>query len=480
MEAGQPPTGPERKDRSSRTAALIVATMANILTPFMGSSMNIALPAIGTEFAADAIVLGWIPTSFLLAAALVAVPSGRIADIWGMKRIFSHGVALFTAASALSALAPSASTLIAFRFAQGVGGGMIFVTCLAIVTSAFPARERGRVIGINIAAVYLALSLGPVLGGFMTHCLGWRSLFWAMVPLGIAILALTRWKLDMEWAAGQGEPFDLKGALFYGGSLVLLIYGFSVLPARLGMVLVGCGLAGFAGFIRYEARLESPLLNVALFRNRTFAFSNLAALINYSANFTVGFLLSLYLQYIQGLDPLSAGMILVVQPVVQAIFAPIAGRLSDRIRAQKLASLGMALCTLGLFALTFIASRTGIAVIVCALVLLGLGFAFFSPPNTSAIMGSVDRRLYGVASAMVSTMRLLGQMFSMGMALTVFAWFIGDNRITPELYPRLLDSIHAIFILCTVLCFAGIFVSLAGIKMGAPRQTNKAGPDGTP
>jgi EmrB/QacA subfamily drug resistance transporter len=346
-----------------RTPALLVATLANFLTPFMGSSVNIALPAIGAEFAADAIELSWIPTSFLLAAAMVAVPFGRIADIYGMKRIFSYGIILFTVASLLSALSPSVHSLIVFRVLQGIAGGMIFVTGLAIITSVYPPHERGKAIGINIATVYIALSLGPVLGGLMTQYLGWRSLFFAMIPLGITVLAITFWKLDTEWAAGRGERFDLKGAVVYSVALLMLMYGFSILPGLKGMVLVVFGIIGFAGFVRYELRVDSPLLNIRLFKNQTFAFSNLAALINYSANFTVGFLLSLYLQYIKGRDPQSVGLILVAQPIVMAVFAPIAGRLSDRFQAQKLASLGMALCALGLFILTFITAQTDIAVV---------------------------------------------------------------------------------------------------------------------
>ena len=272
---------------------------------------------------------------------MFAVPFGRISDIYGMKKIFSYGIIIFTVASFLSAVAPSAESLIIFRIIQGIGGAMIFVTGLAIITSVYPPRERGKAIGINIATVYIALSLGPVLGGIMTQYLGWRSLFYAMIPLGILILILTYWKLKDEWAECKGEKFDIKGSVFYSVVLVMVMYGFSTLPNITGIILVIAGIIGFLGFLMYELRLESPVLNVKLFKNRTFAFSNLAALINYSATFAVTFLLSLYLQYIKALDPLSAGLILVAQPVMMAIFAPIAGRLSDRFVPQKLAALGM-------------------------------------------------------------------------------------------------------------------------------------------
>jgi EmrB/QacA subfamily drug resistance transporter len=455
-------------ERSIRVAALLVSTLANFLIPFMSSAINVALPAIGEEFAADAILLSWVPTSFLLAAAVFAVPLGRIADIYGMKRIFSSGIVLFTLASLLSAVAPSAILLILFRLLQGIGGAMIFVTGLAIVTSVYPANQRGRAIGINITTVYLALSLGPVIGGVMTHHLGWRSLFWAMIPLGLIILAVTALRLKSEWAECRGERFDLKGSIGYGIVLVMVLYGFSILPGLPGILLVAAGVVGFAGFLVFEFRTESPVLNVRLFRNKTFALSNVAALFNYASTFAVVFLLSLYLQYIKGLGPQSAGLILVSQPIVMAIVAPIAGRLSDRILPQKLASLGMTVSTVGLLTLAFITSETSIARISGSLVLLGIGFGFFSSPNTSAIMGAVERRSYGVASAMVSTMRLLGQMLSMGVAMMVFALFIGSVRITPVQYPALLKSIRTVFMICTALCFLGIFASLARGATGKP------------
>lgn len=455
----------EGTDRSIRIAALLVATLANFLTPFMSSAVNIALPAIGAEFATSAILLSWIPTSFLLAAAMFAVPFGRISDIYGMKKIFNYGVVIFTVSSLLSALAPSAEFLIVFRILQGIGGAMIFVTGLAIITSVYPPQQRGKAIGINIATVYIALSLGPVLGGIMTQYFGWRSLFYAMIPLGILILALTYWKLKDEWAECKGEKFDITGSIIYSIVLVMVMYGFSVLPSILGIVMVIAGIIGFIGFLLYEMRVESPVLNVNLFKNRTFAFSNLAALINYSSTFAVTFLLSLYLQYIKALDPLSAGLILVAQPVMMAIFAPIAGRLSDKFLPQKLAALGMSLSTIGLFLFAFINETTSITFITIGLIVIGIGFGFFSSPNTNAIMGSVERRFYGVASAMVSTMRLLGQTFSMGLALMVFAIFIGHVQITPAQYPALLQSIHMVFLITTVLCFVGIFAAMIRTKV---------------
>lgn len=454
-------TSEPRKDINNRVTALIVATIAAFFTPFMASAINIAIPSIGSEFAADVILLSWIPTAYLLAAAVFAVPFGRIADIYGMKKIFTYGIIIFTLASFLCAISPSIISLIIFRVLQGVGSAMIFVTGLAIITSVYPPRERGKAIGINIASVYIGLSMGPVLGGLLTQYFGWRSLFIAVIPLGLLVLALTVFKLEGEWAECKGESFDIYGSIVYSIALVILIYGFSILPSHMGIILVILGIAGILAFAIFELRIKNPVFEVRLFKNITFGFSSLAALINYSATFAVVFLLSLYLQYIKGLSPQFAGLILVAQPAVMAFTAPIAGRLSDKFSPGLIASIGMAVTTLSLFFLIFLNNNTSFEYIIIVLIVLGIGLGLFSSPNTNAIMGSVERKFYGIASATVGTMRLIGQMLSMGIALLVFSLYIGNVQIVPSNYPELLISIKLVFIMCTVLCFGGIFASLA-------------------
>lgn len=447
----------------NKMSALLIATIASFLTPFMGSSINIALPAIASEFATDAVLLSWIPTAFLLTSAMFAVPFGRIADIHGMKKVFTSGIIIFTISSLLSAMAPSTLALIVFRVLQGFGSAMIFVTGLAIITSAFPPQERGKAIGINIMAVYTGLSLGPVLGGLITHYIGWRSLFYLMVPLGLLVIVLVFWKLrGQEWAACKGEKFDLPGSILYSTALVLIIFGFSSLPDIWGIAAVIAGIILFLGFTKWELSIDSPVLDMKLFfKNRVFAFSNMAALINYSATFAVTFLLSLYLQYIKGLSAQNAGLILVAQPIMMAIVTPFAGRLSDRYEPRIMASVGMALVTVGLLIFAFINAQTTFEYLIIGLLVLGLGFGFFSSPNTNAIMGSVEKRFYGVASATVSTMRLVGQVLSMGIAMLIFAMLIGRVQIMPAQYPALIQSIQISFIIFAVLCFGGIFASMA-------------------
>ncbi|HDD36657.1 MAG TPA: MFS transporter [Archaeoglobus veneficus] len=351
-----------------KSIALLVTVVASFITPFMGSATNIALPSIGREFKVDAITIGWIATSYLLAAGIFSVPFGRIADIKGRKKVFVIGLLVYSIGSFLSAIAPSADLLIGFRVIQGIGGAMIFATAVAILTSVFPPSERGKAIGINTGAVYTGLSLGPFLGGYLTQNFGWRSVFFINVPLGIIALTLALWKLKGEWAEARGERFDFKGSAIYSLMLLFTIYGLTELATSFLIA----GLILLFAFIAYESKVKHPVLEIRLFRsNLTFSLSNLAALLNYSATFAVGFILSLYLQYIKGFDPQNAGIILISQPVIMAIFAPFAGWLSDRIEPRVVASAGMAVTALSLFVFAGIDSTTTINLIVANLMLLG-------------------------------------------------------------------------------------------------------------
>ncbi len=446
---------------TGKQVVLFIAVLAGFITPFDGSAVNIALPELGREFHMDAIALSWVATAYLLSSALFLVPFGKIADIYGRKKIFLYGITIFSLSSLIMTMVSSTEMLIGVRVVQGIGSAMIFGTGVAIVSSVFPPGERGKALGLYITAVYIGLSAGPLLGGAMTQYLGWRSIFFVNVPIGITAILLILWKIKGEWAECRGEKFDLIGSAIYGAAVVAVMYGFSVLPDFEGAALIALGILGIITFALYEMRIPSPVLDIKLLtKNRIFAFSNLSALINYSATFAVTFLLSLDLQYTKGFTPGHAGSILIVQPVVMAMISPVAGRLSDRIEPRIVASAGMAFTALGLFLLIFIKETTPIWYLVVILIVLGVGFGLFSSPNTNAIMSSVDKRFYGVASGMNGTMRLLGQMLSMGIAMMIFAIIIGPVEITPAYYSRFVLSLHYAFILFTALCFFGIFASL--------------------
>lgn len=463
---------------AARHIVLFIGILAAFITPFDGSAVNIALPAISAEFHMDAVSLSWIATAYLLAAALFLVPFGKIADIYGRKRIFLYGIAIFTFASLIITLAPSTNLLILVRSVQGLGAGMIYGTSIAIITSVFPPGERGRALGIYITSVFFGLMAGPLLGGVLTQTFGWRSIFFVNVPLGIIACILILGKLDGEWAECAGEHFDLLGSVIYGCALVALMYGFSLVPDSTGIVLVVAGFIIGIIFALYEMRVKTPVLDMRLLtHNRVFAFSNLAALINYSATFAVTFLLSLDLQYTKGFSPENAGLVLIVQPAVMALFSPVAGRLSDRIDPQIVASAGMGLTAIGLFLLSFVSESTSLVYIVLCLVVFGAGLGLFSSPNVNAIMSAVEKRYYGVASGMNGTMRVMGQMLSMGIAMMLFSLVIGRVEITPEYYSRFIISLHYAFVLFTVLCCIGIAASLMRRKQGPEAGSQPGRPE---
>jgi EmrB/QacA subfamily drug resistance transporter len=451
---------------TSKRVVLLVATTASFIFPFMGSAVNIALPRLGKELSLDAVMLGWIATAYLLSSATFLVPFGRIADIYGRKKIFTCGIVIFTISSLFAGMASSAHMLISCRVFQGIGGAMLAGTAVALLTTVFPANERGKVLGINIAAAYIGLSLGPVLGGILTQHLGWRSIFFINVPLGLAVIGVVLWKLKGEWTGAKGEKFDFAGSVIYSLALVALVYGFTLLPAMSGVWLIVGGIIGLSAFTRWEIRTRSPVLDISLFKNsRAFTFSNLAALINYSATWAVSLLISLYLQYLKEFNPQSAGLILVAMPAMQAIFSPLAGRLSDRIEPRMIASAGMALTTAGLVIFIFLNEETPLAFIIGNLLLMGLGFALFSSPNTNAVMSSAPKTAYGVASATLATMRQVGMVFSMGVAMLMFTLYMGRVQITTEYYPLFQESMKTSFIIFAILCFGGIFASLARGKV---------------
>jgi len=451
---------------TSKGVVLLVATAAAFLFPFMLSAVNIALPSIGKEMSLDAVMLGWIATAYLLSSATFLVPFGRIADIYGRKKIFICGLIILTLSSLFSGMANSATMLISCRVFQGLGGAMLAGTGVALLTTVFPANERGKVLGINVAATYVGLSLGPFLGGVLTQHLGWRSIFFISAFLGFAVIVIVLWKLKGEWTGAKGESFDLAGSVIYSLGLVALIYGFTLLPEMSGVWLIIGGAIGLSAFTRWEMRTRSPILDISLFRNsKVFTLSNLAALIHYSATFSVAFLMSLYLQYVKGFNPESAGLILVAMPAMQAIFSPLAGRLSDRIEPRLIASAGMALTAIGLVIFIFLNKETPLGLIIGNLLLMGFGFALFSSPNTNAVMSSAPNTAYGVASATLATMRQVGMVLSMGVVMLLFTLYIGRVQITPEYYTLFQQSVKTAFVISAILCFGGIFVSLTRGKV---------------
>jgi EmrB/QacA subfamily drug resistance transporter len=449
-------------EKSFKKSVLLVSTFAAFLTPFLTSAVNLALPSIGKELHANAISLGWVISSFILTSAIFLLPFGRLGDIIGRKKIFTIGIFLFTISTFLIIFSHSIISLIILRIFQGFSSAMIFGTSMAIITSVFQPGERGRAIGINITATYLGLSLGPVIGGLLTHYLGWRSVFAFLVPFGIISLILIQRKIKTEWAEAVGEKFDWRGSIIYGVALALFMYGFSRLPSAPGWICIAVAVLMAGVFLVIENRINNPVFDIRLImKNRVFAFSGIAALINYSATSAIGFFISLYLQYLKGLDARTAGLIMISQPIAMTLLSPVAGKLSDKRNPGAIASVGMGITASGLILMCFIRETTPNSFIVLLLMLMGIGFGLFSSPNSNAIMSSVEKRHLGVASGVVGTMRMVGQMMSMGIAMMLISLYIGKQSINPSTYPGLISAMRTGFVIFSILSVCGIFASLA-------------------
>lgn len=404
-------------------------------------------------------------SSFILSSAIFLLPFGRLADIVGRKKVFSFGILFFTISTFLIVFSHSITSLIILRIFQGLSGAMIFGTSLAIITSVYQPGERGKAMGINITAVYLGLSCGPIIGGFLTQYFGWRSIFEFLVPFGIISLILINRKIKTEWADAAGEKFDWYGSAIYGAALFSFMFGFSKLPSAQGWIFIFAGVLMAILFLFIEKEITYPIFDIRLIlHNRVFAFSGIAALIHYSATSATGFFISLYLQYLKDLDARTAGLIMISQPIAMTLLSPVAGKLSDKRNPGVIASIGMGLTASGLILLCFITGETPDYLIVLLLILMGIGFGLFSSPNSNAIMSSVEKRYLGVASGVVGTMRMVGQMMSMGIAMMLISVYIGKQTINPSTYPGLLSAMRTGFIVFSILSVFGIFASLARNK----------------
>jgi EmrB/QacA subfamily drug resistance transporter len=449
-------------EKSTGRIALILVCTTSFITPLMLSGVNVAIPAIAADFHADAVLLSWIPTAYLLATAVFLLPAGRLGDLVGRKKMYVAGIAVMALGSALAAAAGDIRFLLGCRVIQGMGNSLMATSGIPMLVSIFPSHRRGSVVGMTTAGVYVGLTGGPLIGGLCTHYLSWRAIFLIHIPVLLTVIFLTLKKLHGEWSGESEQRFDFKGAVIFAAGISALIYGLSLLPALHSIWLILLGLSLLTGFFQLEKRMRDPILDVRLFfENRLFLFSSLAALFLYSASFGLSYLMSLYLQYIKAMSADTAGMVLMSQPVMMAALSPFTGRLSDRIEPRLLASAGLILNVTGYFLLSRSGMDTPLIYIILCLFTTGIGFALFSSPNINAILGAVRREQLGIASGITSTMRVLGQMFSMAVITTVFAVNMGRVQITPELYPVLLHNVQVCLVIASGLAMIALLSSLS-------------------
>ena len=428
------------------------------LNQFLGSmtlsSVIVAIPAIAADLSADAIYVSWIPTAFLFSSVIILLPAGKLADIYGRKHLYLLGTLIFAIASALGAFAPTVEWLLVARFLQGIGSALIAATGLAIVMSLFGSKNRGLALGLTSTSIYVGLACGPLIGGLLTEYFGWRSVFSFPVPLILASMFLAFINIRSNWKNEDADPVDWLGSLLFATGITSILLGVSTLPQAVSWVLIACGFVGLGVFFYQQTRTKTPLINFRrLVKNHVFFHSMMAGFFTYASNYPMVFLLSLYLQYIQGLSPSMSGQFIVLQVLTMAIIAPFSGRLSDRYEPRILATTGCLIMACGFGILQQLDMVTPLYIVAGASITLGIGFGLFTTPNNNAAMGAVDENRLSMGSALLNLSRLLGNTLGTAVVLVTMAILIGNNQISPERYPALMTVIRwtlAWSFLCTL------------------------------
>ena len=423
--------------------ALIIVCLGSIIVPIGMASVNIAIPALAADLQANAKMVSWLPTLFILSSVIFMLPAGKLADNYGRKRIYTYGLALNAFSSFMCGLGTSIEWVLFWRFVQGAAAAMIFGTGVAIITSVTPSHKRGAALGVTAACVYVGLTVAPAVGGWLTELLGWRSVFFFQVPIVIALLLLIKMRLSGEWKNDEKTRYDWWGTGIFAIFSSSLVYGLSILPHIVGILMLGLSTVSLALFVLHQSRSRRPLIRVQMFReSRVFSMSLTTSLLMYASNFPLIFLMSLYLQFVTGLSPSHAGQVLLLQALSMAIMAPFSGKLADRFEPRMVATLGCVIVACGLFVLSLMNTETSVTYIASSLLLIGVGFGLFSTPNNNAIMGGVKRHEVGVASASMNLARTIGNLFGMSLVNLMVHFYLGDAQFTQEQNPALIQTVE--------------------------------------
>jgi len=451
--------------RTELTGLLITVSLASFITPLIASGVNIALPLISHDFSITAANVGWVQTSFLLMYAAFLFPFGKLSDRIGKRNIFLTGLLCQIAGFSVASISSSLTMLLIGMALTGFGSAQVLSVSVPLLTTNYPFKERGKVIGINTAAVYVAASLGPFIGGVLATYFGWHSLFQIMLPACLLAFCIAWFVLPKTSPRSDARkvPFDVFGAFLYIIAAFLVLIGIiRITDGTYVVVILLIGLIISALCLWWEMKHPDPVFPINLFReSKIFRNSSLAALINYGSTYAVALLLSFYLQHVREFSSAAAGTILITQPIVMAMLTPLFGRLSDRIDPRILATIGMAIIAASLFFLSLLTNITPIWMIISILIILGCGFAVFSSPNMNSIMSSVPDKYAGSASATAGSMRVFGQLISMAVVTIAFSSMLGSVIISKEIAEQLLNVQSLVFVALGLLCTIGIWFSYA-------------------
>jgi len=447
----------ERPSVELKWGVLIAIGTGTFMSALDTSVVNTVLPIVNQSFHSDIATVEWVVLVYLLLVSGMLPGFGRLGDLRGHKPVYIGGFGLFIASSLLCALSPSVTALIGARALQSLAAAMLSANSPAILTKTFPATERGKALGLQATMTYLGLSAGPSLGGLLTERFGWRSVFFINLPVGIIALLLSLYFIPKDTPNKALERFDWRGALTFMGGLVALLLGLNqghewgwASPAILGALVVAALLLGT--FLWIEMHTPTPMLDLSLFRSRSFSASISSAVLNYICVNSIIFLMPFYLIQGRGFSPAQAGFLLTAQPIVMAIVAPISGTLSDTIGARLPGMTGMGILALGLYLLSRLNAASPFSAIALALGVSGLGIGTFISPNSNSLMGSAPRHRQGIASGLMATARNVGMVLGVGLSGAIFTTVLsqGEASNSTILFKAVETSFAAIILVAVV------------------------------
>ncbi len=422
--------------KNRKTAAVVLAVgIGTFMSSLDTSVVNLAMPLIKNEFGVSISMVEWIVTAYLLVISSLLLTFGRISDIYGHKKVYLTGFVIFTAGSLLCGLSSNITMLIACRIVQALGAGMLFSTGPAIITNSVPASSRGRALSVTAIAVALGLCVGPVVGGTLSTVLGWQSVFFINIPIGLLGIFVVIRNIPQD-GKSIPVPFDIAGSVMIFIALLFILLPLNIsgdynIPLALFVSLIAAGLLLIACFVMLESRCRYPMLNISLFKNRVFTASNAAALFIFMAQFIMVFLAPFYLENLRGYSALLSGLLYLPMPLATMCVAPVSGMVSDRFDSRYISSFGALAMACGLFMLSFLNIGTSIAYIVISMVITGIGFGMFQTPNNSSVMGNVPAENRGTASGTLATMRNVGMVIGVAVSGALFSFY--QNKMT-EVY----------------------------------------------
>ena len=443
---------------------VIITFISSYFTVFVMSGVILCTPSIAKEFGMNNIVQNWILTAFTLVVTMLTIPAGQIAGKYGFKRTLYLSNSIFLIGLIGTLCAHTTEVFFITRLIQSVGIAFVNVCEIAIISLAISKESRGKALGIIITAVYLGHSTSPVISGFLNYNFGWRSIFIISIIFIAISVILVKQKITPEWKTNENDKIDKIGSLLYMAGIGFFIYGFTTLITMEGKILTILGIIILAIYILYELKQKTPAFDVNLFKTKSFTAYNISGMFGYFSVMVFSTLINYYFQYVKGFNSEMTGLILIISPVVMSITAPYAGKLSDKIHPQKIATVGMVVMTSSLLILSCLNKNTPMYIIVIAMILQAFGTGLFSSPNLNAIMSSVDEKYAGFASAGQLATRAIGQSMSLGLLTLIFSWIMGNLNLSTIYANMILKASDITFIICAIVCGFAILTSIIGIK----------------